>query len=98
MSVTREEILRIAKLAELEVDAKSAAELEGQLSRILDHVAQLGELKEAAALEDVRSVRLRPDDSRPDALQRPPGEWAPSFTGGLFTVPALGELERGEDE
>jgi len=98
MSVTRDEVLRIAKLAELDVDEKSAAALEGQLSRILDYVAQLGALKEAAPnVTDSRSVRLRKDAPDADPLKHPPAEWATAFTAGLFTVPKLGELDRGED-
>lgn len=100
MSVSRKDVLRIAALAELEVDDTSAAELEGQLSRILDYVAQLGELKEAPQpAADERVVRLRPDQlGGAEALERLPAQWAPAFTGGLFTVPRLGERERGEDE
>lgn len=99
MSVTREEVLRIAKLAELEVDDTAAAALETQLSRILDYVAQLGELKAAAPnVTDDRSVRLRKDAAGADPLLRPPVDWAPSFASGLFTVPKLGELDRGDDE
>lgn len=98
MSVNRDEIKRIAALAELEVDDQAAAELEGQLSRILDYVAQLGELKETpAAATDDRSVRLRRDEPGAEPLAQPPQGWAPAFTGGLFTVPKLGELERGDD-
>jgi len=43
MSVTRTDVEKIAALAELAVDEATAAELERQLTRILDYVAQLGE-------------------------------------------------------
>lgn len=92
MGVTRSEILRIAELAELEVDAGAAAELETQLTRILDYVARLGELPPEGGDEDgARSVRLRRDVVAPDPLQRPVSEFAPSFRSGLFVVPKLGE-------
>jgi aspartyl/glutamyl-tRNA(Asn/Gln) amidotransferase C subunit len=99
VSVTRAEIRRIAELAELAVDEQTAAELEAQLSRILDYVAQLGELpKDGAGEGDDRVVRLRADEpGRADPLARPPNEWAPAFKGGLFVVPRLGELDKGED-
>jgi hypothetical protein len=42
-------------------------------------------------------VRLRPDDPDADPLVRPPAEWAPEMRSGLFTVPRLGDLDRGED-
>ena len=98
MSVTRAEIRRIAELAELAVDDQTAAELETQLSRILDHVAQLGELPGDGAGEgDERAVRLRADEpGGADPLARPPEAWAPAFKGGLFVVPRLGELDEGE--
>ncbi len=100
MGVTRDDVAKIAKLAELEVGGEAAAALEAQLSRILDFVAQLGEVgDEAGAGEggDDRAARLRRDVVAPDPLTRAPGEFAPAFRDGLFTVPRLGELDRGED-
>ena len=99
MSVTREQIRRIAQLAELQVDEQAAAELEVQLNRILGYVEQLGELPNDGALaDDRRTVRLRKDELDADPLSRPPQDWAAEMKGNLFTVPRLGELDRGEDE
>jgi aspartyl/glutamyl-tRNA(Asn/Gln) amidotransferase C subunit len=98
MGVTRGDVEKIARLAELEVDAAAAAELETQLSRILDYVAQLGEVKDdPGAAGDARAARLRPDVPASDPLSRPPRDFAPAFTEGLFTVPRLGALDRGDD-
>ena len=99
MSVSREEIQRIAQLAELAVDDQAAEELKGQLSRILDYVAQLGELpKDGDAAATGTPVRLRKDElGGADPLARPPADWAPAFKSGLFLVPRLGELDKGED-
>jgi len=98
VSVTRNDVLKIAALAELHVDDATAAELEQQVSRILDHVAQLNEVPtDGAAPEDGRSARLRKDVVTPDPLSAPPSSFAPAFRQGLFTVPRLAELERGED-
>jgi len=99
VAVTRAEIQRIAELAELAVDEKTAAELEVQLSRILDYVAQLGELpKDEEGDGDARAVRLRADEpGHADPLARPPSQWAPAFKGDLFVVPRLGELDKGGD-
>ena len=96
--VTRAEIQRIAQLAELAVDEPTVVLLEAQLSRILDHVAQLGELpKDGAGDGEAGPVRLRADEpGRSDPLARPPAEWAPAMKGGLFVVPRLGELDKGE--
>ncbi|MFI5280482.1 MAG: aspartyl/glutamyl-tRNA amidotransferase subunit C [Gemmatimonadales bacterium] len=97
--VTSAEIQRIAQLAELAVDEPTAVQLEAQLSRILDYVAQLAELPKVGDGDgDERTVRLRPDEpGRSDPLARPPADWAPAFKGGLFVVPRLGELDKGDD-
>jgi aspartyl-tRNA(Asn)/glutamyl-tRNA(Gln) amidotransferase subunit C len=88
MSVTRQDIEKIAALAELGVDDVSAAELQRQLTRILDYVAQLSEVTDdATSVEDERAARLRRDVVNPDPLSRTPREIAPAFTDGLFTVP-----------
>ena len=98
MSVTREDIEKVAALAELGVDDSAATELQRQLSRILDYVAQLSEVSDdATSAVDERAARLRRDVVDPDPLSRTPQEIAPAFTDGLFTVPRLGELDRGED-
>ena len=98
MSVSREQIRRIAELAELAVDDAAAAELEVQLNRILGYVEQLGELPKDELVVDERSVTLRRDEPSADTLATRPDVWAPAMKGGLFTVPRLGELDRGDDE
>jgi len=97
VSVTRQDIEKIAALAELGVDDAAAAELERQLTRILDYVAQLSEVTDdATAAVDERAARLRRDVVDPDPLSRTPQEIAPAFADGLFTVPRLSELDRGD--
>jgi aspartyl-tRNA(Asn)/glutamyl-tRNA(Gln) amidotransferase subunit C len=96
MAVTRADIQRIAELAELAVDDATAAELEGQLSRILDYVAQLQQLPQGGAGHgDERAVRLRRDEVHPDRLLDPPAAFAPTLKQGLFLVPRLAELAPG---
>ena len=98
MSVTRDDIRKIAALAELAVDEAAAVELERQLSRILDYVAQLAEVPgDEVPGDDGRTLRLRRDDIAPDPLLVDPEDFAPAFKQGLFLVPRLGELDRGED-
>jgi len=98
MSVTRSEVQRIANLAELAVDEETAAELEIQLNRILGYVEQLRGLPAGGdAGQDARVARLRKDEPNADPLATPPAHWAPAMKGGLFTVPRLGELDRGDD-
>jgi aspartyl-tRNA(Asn)/glutamyl-tRNA(Gln) amidotransferase subunit C len=99
VAVTRDEIRHLAALAELAVDDAAAAELEGQLTRILDYVRQLEALEiGAAGPADERAARLRPDESVPDPLLRPPREFAPAMADDLFVVPRLGDLGGGADE
>jgi aspartyl/glutamyl-tRNA(Asn/Gln) amidotransferase C subunit len=98
-TISRADIQKIADLAELHVDEAAAAELAAQLHRILDYVEQLNELPQDGATEIPRpAARLRRDELAADALDRPPAEWAPAFTDGLFVVPRLGELDRDGDE
>ncbi len=97
MSVSREQIRRIAELAELAVDDAAAAELEVQLNRILGYVEQLGELPKDDASHDERAVSLRRDEPSADTLAERPAHWAPAFRGELFVVPRLGEAGREEE-
>jgi len=99
MAVTREQIRHIAALAELSVDDGTAAELEGQLTRILEYVRRLEALDAGpAAAADERAVRLRPDVVGADPLVRPPCDFAPALRDDLFVVPRLGEMGGGEPE
>src|SRR5216117_2749083 len=49
MSVTHEEVLKIAQLAELDVDETTLPVLTEQMSRILEFVAQIGAVPQARA-------------------------------------------------
>ncbi len=98
MAVTRGDIEKIAALAELGVEGAAALELERQLTRILDYVAQLKEVSDDdTAAGDESVARLRRDVVDADPLSRTAKEIAPAFADGLFTVPRLGELDRGDD-
>ncbi len=96
MGVTRADIERIAELAELAVDDQAARQLEQQLSRILDYVAQLQQLPDdAGSADDPRAVRLRRDEVRSDPLMIPPDVFAPAMRSGLFVVPRIADLSAG---
>jgi aspartyl/glutamyl-tRNA(Asn/Gln) amidotransferase C subunit len=102
MSVTREEALRIAQLAEMDVDEAGLPALVEQMSRILDYVAQL---RTVAAGDNVRpfiagpdTVRFRPDEVKPQPLARSPKEMAPAFREGFYVVPRLGQFDEGAAE
>ena len=99
MAVTRGEVRHIAALAELVVDDAAAAELERQISRIVDYVRQLEELDTGdTRVADERAVRLRADEPDSDPLVRPPAEFAPAMEQDLFVVPRVGELGGGGEE
>jgi aspartyl-tRNA(Asn)/glutamyl-tRNA(Gln) amidotransferase subunit C len=97
MSITRQEVEHLARLAELSVPEADMAALAAQVSRILEYVGQLAEVgpDESAPphLAGPSAVTLRDDEVRPEPLTRNPEEFAPDFRGGLFVVPRLGHLE-----
>ncbi len=102
MSVSREEVLRIARLAELEVGEDALAELVGQMSRILDYVAQLGAVPASDSarpfLGGPDAIQFRPDEVKPWPLAFGPEKMAPAFKSGFFVVPKLGQFEEGAAE
>ena len=93
VAVNREQVRRIAELAELAVDDAAAAELERDLTRILDYVRQLDELDPGGTgVADEPAARLRADVPGPDPLRRLPPEFAPAMVEGLFVVPRPSEM------
>jgi len=100
MSVSREDVLNIAHLAEFDVDEETLPALAEQMSRILDYVAQISAL---AASETARpfipgpdALRFRPDEVKPWPLAFGPEAFAPEFQDGFFLVPKLGQFEDTE--
>jgi aspartyl-tRNA(Asn)/glutamyl-tRNA(Gln) amidotransferase subunit C len=102
MSVTREDVLKIAELAELKVEDDAVAELAEQMSRILEYVAQLGAVVGTDATHPFvpgpDAVRFRPDEVKPIPLAFGPATFAPEFQDGFFLVPRLGQFEDGGAE
>ena len=100
MSIRREDVLHVAKLAELEVPEADLPRLVEQIARIVAFVDQLREVpagEEAPAfLAGPAKVALRPDEVRPAVLTRSPAEIAPEFLHGFFVVPKLGAMEGAE--
>jgi aspartyl-tRNA(Asn)/glutamyl-tRNA(Gln) amidotransferase subunit C len=97
MSIGRNEVLHVAKLAELAVREGELDRLVDQLNRIVDYVAQLDQVPAdrmaAPFLPGPQSVELREDVPGPVPLARPPAEFAPEFTDGFFLVPRHGAME-----
>ena len=97
MSVSREEVLRIAQLAEIQVDDDALPTLVAQMNRILDYVAQLNALPAGETarpfLAGPDAILFRPDEVKPVPLALSPSELAPAFKGGFFVVPRLEQFE-----
>jgi aspartyl-tRNA(Asn)/glutamyl-tRNA(Gln) amidotransferase subunit C len=97
MSIGRDDVLHVAKLAELAVPEAELERLVSQLNRIVDYVAQLDRLPaermDAAFLPGPASVALREDVPGPVPLARPPADLAPEFADGFFLVPRHGAME-----
>ena len=97
MTVSREDVQKIAQLAELEVDEDGLAELAEQMSRILDYVAQISAVPASEGAKPFipgpDAVRFRPDEVRPAPLAFGPETFAPAFRDGFFLVPKLGQFE-----
>lgn len=92
MGVTPDQVSAVAALARLDLDGEQVAAMARQLTRILDHMAEL----EAADLEDAEPpppvpdrAPMRSDDPAPDPLAFPPARMAPAWDHDFFTLPRL---------
>jgi len=97
MSVSREEVLRIAQLAELDVEEEGLPTLAEQMSRILDYAAQLSAVPANGTVKvfvpGPDAIRFRADEVTPSGLAFGPEEFAPDFKEGFFVVPKLSQFE-----
>jgi aspartyl-tRNA(Asn)/glutamyl-tRNA(Gln) amidotransferase subunit C len=97
MSIGRDQVLHVARLAELVVRDDEVDRLVEQLNRIVDYVAQLDEVpadhQAAPFLPGPIQVPLRADTPGPVPLARPPAAMAPEFADGFFLVPRHGAME-----
>lgn len=97
MSVTRDEVLHIARLAELDVEDESLPELADQMSRILDYVAQLSAVPANGTVKvfvpGPDAIRFRADEVNPAPLAVGPADFAPAFKEGFFVVRRLDQFE-----
>ena len=102
MSVSREEVLHIARLAELDVAEEALPALVEQMSRILEYVAQLNRLPTGETarpyLAGPDAIKLRADGVRPWPLAFGPKQLAPAFRDGFFVVPRLEAFDDGGGE
>jgi len=100
MSVTHDEVRKIARLAELDVAEEALPALAEQMSRILEYVAQINAVPASEGVKPFipgpDAVRFRPDEAKPSGLAFGPAEFAPAFKDGFFLVPKLGAFEEPE--
>ena len=84
MSVTHDEVRKIARLAELDVDDATLPALAEQMSRILEYVAQINAVPASEGVKPFipgpDAVRFRPDEVKPSGLAFGPAAFAPAFT------------------
>src|SRR4051812_4662352 len=97
MSIGLDEVLHVAKLAELAVKESEIRRLVEQMNRIVNYVATLEEVPADRIAEPYlagpRSVTLREDRERAEPLTRPLAAMAPEFASGFFLVPRHGAME-----
>jgi aspartyl-tRNA(Asn)/glutamyl-tRNA(Gln) amidotransferase subunit C len=97
MSIGRDEVLHVAKLAELAVPEGELDRLVDQMNRIVGYVAQLDQVS-ADRMTEVflpgpPAASLRADREGAEPLARPPAVLAPEFRDGFFLVPRHGAME-----
>ncbi|HJR15575.1 MAG TPA: Asp-tRNA(Asn)/Glu-tRNA(Gln) amidotransferase subunit GatC [Gemmatimonadales bacterium] len=97
MTIGLDEVLHVAKLAELAVRENELRRLVDQMNRIVDYVATLDEVPADRMAEPFlagpESVALREDVETAVPLAHPPASVAPEFVGGFFLVPRHGAME-----
>jgi aspartyl-tRNA(Asn)/glutamyl-tRNA(Gln) amidotransferase subunit C len=95
--VTREDVLHIAELARLGIDAARADELTKELSAILSHMEVLSQVDTASvpttAGVGVGGTPLRPDVGAAPLMSGTLASFAPKMRDGFFIVPRLATHE-----
>jgi aspartyl-tRNA(Asn)/glutamyl-tRNA(Gln) amidotransferase subunit C len=90
MSVTFDDVRRIAALARLGVSDDRLPVLARELSGILEHMAVLSQVDTSAVSEDTaRGTPWRADQGPPIPLLRPLPAFAPEVRDGFLVVPRL---------
>lgn len=93
MSLTTDDVKKVAKLARLKLTPEEEQQFAGQLTQILDYIEMLNEVdteqvEPMAHTADVKNVfrtdEVRPSLQRADALKN-----APQSDGRYFLVPAI---------
>jgi aspartyl-tRNA(Asn)/glutamyl-tRNA(Gln) amidotransferase subunit C len=97
MAVTREDVLHIAELARLGIDAARADELTKELSAILAHMEVLSQIDTASVSTTIDvgagGTPLRPDVGVSPLMKGTLESFAPAMRDGFFIVPRLATHE-----
>jgi aspartyl-tRNA(Asn)/glutamyl-tRNA(Gln) amidotransferase subunit C len=97
MRISPDEVLKVARLAELAVEEADLPTLVRQFNDIVGYVAQLDALPAegdiAPLVPGPEAVRWREDTVAPEPLALPPSALAPAFREGFFVVPRLAAME-----
>ena len=93
MSLTRDQVLHVARLARLELRGEEVDRFAGELSKVLDHIETIGELGDLADVPPTSHVvevenALRADEPRPSLPQEAALAAAPDAGMGGFRVPS----------
>lgn len=91
MGITRDEVLRVARLAHIDLTEAEAVALPEQLDRIVAYVDSLSAVATEGAIERsaLPPTLLRPDEPRPSLPVRDVLSGAPAPRGDLFGVPRV---------
>ena len=95
MSLSRDQVLHVARLARLELTGEEVDRFAGELSHVLDHIETIGELGDMADVPptshvvEVENV-LRADEPRDSWSRERILEPAPDPADGGFRVPSPG--------
>lgn len=91
MSISLEEVRRVAALAHLELSDVEAATMQRELSKILDYIDQLNEvdLRPEETAEATTHLELRDDVAGASLPVDQVAANAPSFAHGHFVVPRV---------
>jgi aspartyl-tRNA(Asn)/glutamyl-tRNA(Gln) amidotransferase subunit C len=93
VSVTNDEVRKVADLARLSIPDDRLPALVAELNRILAHMDVLSKVKtgESVPAEGIGAAGtpLRPDGGTPVPLQRPIADFAPAVRDGFILVPRL---------
>ena len=95
MSLSRDQVLHVARLARLELTEEEIGRFGDELSKVLDHIETIGELGDLEDVEPTSHVvavenALRADEPQPSLPQQDALAAAPDVAQGGFRVPSPG--------